>query len=262
MSDVWSFDKENDPLWFKFFPYERSLLPSDYITSKECTGQKIKEFQIDLVLTNLKNRRSSRFNDGIKHLLLRKPIRYLEKTIANCFHLEALNKIFQDPLFIHLVRDGRACISSMIEGWDSGFFWKRNLPFAQGSTISHWCYPIPPGWQNMANKPLAEICAWSWVEHNRYVLDSFCADARLDSRWLRISYENLLVDPLPAIERIAAFTGLEISDDCTNYLKEKRPSWTTISQPKADKWKEKNFDAINGIIPLIKPMMEKLEYQV
>ncbi len=262
MSDVWSFDKENDPLWFRFFPYERLILPTDYISNKECTPEKIKEFQADLVLANLKNRRYSRFNDGIKYFLLRQPIRYLEKTIANCFHLEALDKIFHDALFIHLVRDGRACISSMIEGWDSGFFWKRDLPFSEGSTISHWCYPIPPGWQNVVNKPLEEICAWSWVEHNRYVLDWCSTGDRFDSQWLRISYENFLADPLMVIERIATFTGLEISDNCTNYLKEKRLSWTTISHPKSDKWKEKNFDVINRVIPLIKPMMQKLDYQI
>lgn len=262
MQGVWSFDQENDALWWQFFPYERLSVPSDYIDSDEWTSATLNSFMRQLVIRGLSTRKRLISQEVLQHWLLRQPIFYVEKTVANCFHLDALAKLFPDALFIHLVRDGRACISSMLEGWNSGFFWQRPLPLPEGATISHWCYPIPPGWPQVIDRPLEEICAWSWIEHNRYVLERRESDAGFASRCLCLTYEDLLAEPAMILEKIADFTGLAVSQDCKNYLKEKRPSWTTISQPKADKWKEKNPKAISRITPLITPMMHALGYQL
>lgn len=257
-----SFDQENDPLWFEFFPYARSPLPSDYIRAEECPPATIRSFRNQLLLKKFQTRRRDRLQDRLQHFLLRQPVRYLEKTIANCFHLEALARIFPNALYIHMVRDGRACISSMLEGWNSGFFWKRPLPFPPDATITHWTYPIPPGWQKIVSQSLPEICAWSWQEHNRYVLEKYRQDEAFRRNCIRISYEDLLADPHNTIEKIAAFAGLTITEECRQYIDEKRPSWTTISQPKAEKWREKNPDAIAQITPQIAPMMAELGYSL
>lgn len=260
--DVRSFDKENDPLWFKFFPYSRSPLPSDYIAGKECPSATVRAFRTQLLLKALQASRTHRWQDRLQHVFLRKPLRYLEKTIANCFHLEALTRMFPDALYIHIVRDGRACISSMLEGWNSGFFWKRPLPFPADATIAHWTYPIPPGWQRVVHRPLPEICAWSWQEHNRYVLEKVKQDEVFQRNYIRISYEDLRADPDRAIEKVADFAGLTPTEESRQYINNKRPSWTTISQPKAGKWREKNPDAIAQIVPQIAPMMAELGYSL
>lgn len=260
--NVCSFDKENDSLWFEFFPYSRFPLPSDYIRAEECSPETIRLFRTQLLLNTLPTRRRDRWPDGLQYLLLRKPLRYLEKTIANCFHLEALDRIFPNALYIHMVRDGRACISSMLEGWNSGFFWKRPLPFPADATIAHWTYPIPPGWQEMVTQSLPEICAWSWQEHNRYVLEKCEQDEAFRRNCIRLAYEDLLADPRAAIAKIATFTGLTATEESDRYIGEQRPSWTTISQPQAEKWRHKNPDAIAQIAPKIAPMMAKLGYSV
>ncbi|NET33414.1 MAG: sulfotransferase, partial [Cyanothece sp. SIO1E1] len=109
---------------------------------------------------------------------------------------------------------------------------------------------------------LAEICTWSWIEHNRYVLEQCHVDKNFACRYIRVKYEDFLASPFKILEQTAAFTGLKISAACTNYLQSNPPSWTMISQPKADKWKEKNLEAINQIMPAIIPMMQKLGYQI
>ncbi|WP_063712003.1 sulfotransferase family protein [Coleofasciculus chthonoplastes] len=262
LPEVWSFDKENDPLWFQFFPYQRLSVPTDYISPAECTPDIIKAFRRELLIENLRHRRPSRWRDGFDYGLLRKTVRYLEKTVANCFHLEALRLMFPDALLVHLVRDGRACVSSMMEGWHSGVFWKRPLPFPEAATISHWCYPIPPGWQTVVHQSLAEICAWSWVEHNRYVLEWERANPDWHKRLIRISYEQLLADPQAVLEQFCQFTGWNMSQESLQYIQEGRLSWTTVSQPQTDKWKQKNGQAINQVMPIIAPMMQQLGYAV
>ncbi|MGD2180468.1 sulfotransferase family protein [Lusitaniella coriacea] len=259
MQNIWSFEKENDPLWFQFFPYQRLEIPSDYIDESECTRKLIDSFKSQLLLKNIQTRRNTRKQDFLDHFLQRKPILYLEKTIANCFHLDALEKIFPNALYIYMVRDGRACISSMLEGWNSGFFWKRPLPFPKNSTVSHWTYPIPPGWQNVVRQTLPEICAWSWMEHNRYVLERLQGNEMFHSRCMAISYEYLLAEPQHILEKVADFSNLTITPECIQYIENKNTSWTTLSAPKADKWKEKNPEAIEQILPQITPMLEQLE---
>jgi hypothetical protein len=260
MQNVWSFDRETDFLWFQFFPYARLAKPTDYIAAAECTPQLISQFKRELLYQNIQNRRALRSRDILQHLVRRQPIRYIEKTIANCFHLEALQQIFPDALYIYMVRDGRACISSMLEGWHSNFFWHRPLPFPDNATISYWCYPIPPHWQTIVQQSLPEICAWSWQQHNQFVLDTIESNPQFAQNCLQIRYEDLLENPQEIVSQVTKYTGLNMTAECQNYLDQKQLSWTTLSQPKADKWREKNGDAIAQILPQIQPLMQQLGY--
>lgn len=257
---LYSFEKENDPMWWRFFPYSRLDVPSDYIKKQEVNQSKVKDIQIHLLkeLMTSKKRTEMLLNS----LFSREPLRYVEKTIANCFHLEAIEQLFPDALFIHLVRDGRACISSMMEGWNSGFFWERPLPFSSNASVAHWTYPIPPGWQNVEEESLEEICAWSWIEHNRYILERYNQSESFRDRYMRITYERLVENPIEIISSILEFSGLQMSQECIDYLGQKNVSWTTISTPKTDKWREVNFNQISNVLPTISPFMKELGYSV
>lgn len=259
--DVWALEKENDALWFRFFPYQRMNPITDWIGAKECTREISEDFRAQLLIKVLRQRKASRPNDLFHHFLSRKAVRYIEKTVANCFHLEALNKMFPDALYIHLVRDGRACISSMLEGWNSNFFWKRPIPNIPNATVPHWCYPFPPDWQRVISRPLVEICAWSWIEHNRYILEYLESNKSFRERYIRISYEDFIDNPHVLLKQVLAFVGLENTSECIQKLHEDSTSWTTISPPKKNKWK-KNSELINTIQPLIKEMMQTFSYQI
>ncbi|MFP4007550.1 MAG: sulfotransferase family protein [Spirulinaceae cyanobacterium] len=260
MGEVWSRDRENDSLWFQFFPYSRLTKPTDYISATECNPKVIQKFKQELLYQNIQNRRELRNQDIKKHLIQRQPIRYIEKTIANCFHLEALQKMFPDALYIYIVRDGRACISSMLEGWQSNFFWHRPLPLPDNATISYWCYPIPPNWETVVQQSLPEICAWSWQQHNQFVLSEIKNNPKFAQNCLQIRYEDLLQNSQTILAQVAEFTGLSLTPESQNYLNQKQTSWTTLSQPQAEKWREKNGDAIAQILPQIQTLQQQLGY--
>ncbi|MEC4804534.1 MAG: sulfotransferase [Jaaginema sp. PMC 1079.18] len=260
LGKVWSCDRENDPLWFQFFPYSRLAKPTDYISATECTPKIVGQFKQELLYQGIQIRRQFRYQDIQKHLFQRQPIRYLEKTIANCFHLAALQKMFPDALYIYIIRDGRACISSMLEGWQSDFFWHRPLPFPENATISYWCYPIPPNWETVVGKSLPEICAWSWQQHNQFVLTEIQNNPNFAQNCLQIYYEDLLQNPQNVLSQVSEFTHLPITPETQNYLAQKQTSWTTLSQPQAEKWRKKNGDAIAQILPQIQPLMQQLGY--
>jgi hypothetical protein len=266
LHQVVSFAIENDPMWLRFFPYDRLDIPTDYIGAEECDPTTIAAVKAFIFWKTFvrRQRTGSESNILTHHLFRRNPIIYMEKTIANCFHIEALEKIFPDALYIHLVRDGRANVSSIIESWQRkiGCKPKGLIDFPANASTPRWCTPIPLGWQAVVGKPLEEICAWSWIEHNRYVLDKCKASPSFAQRCLRVSYEEMIANPLEIAERVSMFTGVAVSSTCRDYINQNRPSSTTVSAPKPDKWKEKNFEAIHRILPTISPMMEQLGYGV
>lgn len=267
MKGVFSLTYENDPLWHYFFPYKRLDYPTDYIAKSELTPTNIKQIKLAFFLKYLNRPKYLNRSDIFKKVLLdgllfRQPIHYVEKTVANCFHLDILLEIFPDALFIHLVRDGRDCVSSMIEGWNSGHFSKRKLDYGGPMNISHWCYPIPPNWQTVVSKPLEEICAWSWLQHNEYVLKKCSEDKSFASRCLQLKFEDFLADPINQTKSIADFLQLEVSPKTLSFMDKNQLSWSTITAPKKDKWKEINKNRIENISPLILPQMNQLGYEL
>jgi hypothetical protein len=264
LHQVVSFWAENDPMWLRFFPYDRLDVPTDYVGADECDPETITAIKTFIFWKTFVRYTYSEVNVLTHHLLLRHPIVYMEKTIANCFHLDAIEKIFPDALYIHLVRDGRACVSSIIESWQKKLGCKPRglIDFPANASTPRWCTPIPLGWQAIAGKSLEEICAWTWVEHNRYILDKCQSSPSFVQRCLRLSYEELVANPLEVARKTSAFTGLAVSPTCRDYINQNCPSSTTVSAPKPDKWREKNFEAIHKILPMITPMMEQLGYGI
>jgi hypothetical protein len=264
LHQVLSFAGENDPMWLRFFPYHRLDTPTDYVSAHECDPVTIAAIKAFIFWKTFNRYTYFEGNILSHHFLQRHPIIYMEKTIANCFHIDAIEKIFPDALYIYLVRDGRANVSSIMESWQQKVGCKPRglINFPANASTSRWCTPVPLGWESVVDKSLEEICAWTWVEHNRYVIDKYQASPSFAQRCLRLSYEELVANPLEATEKVSAFTGLAISSSCRDYINRNSPSSTTVSAPKLDKWKEKNSEAIHKILPMITPMMKRLGYEV
>ncbi|MEO0537407.1 MAG: sulfotransferase [Cyanobacteria bacterium P01_A01_bin.123] len=257
MQGVISFNRENSALWFRVFPYADASCASDYIGIKDCTPNRCASLKSLIATKAVFDRKRIDREVLIKNFVLRRSMRYMEKTISNCFHLDAIEKIFPDAIYIHLVRDGRDNISSMIEGWNT--FVKVGIDLPTSTKIKHWAYAMPPGWQTQVEKPIEEICAWSWIEHNRYVLDKFTGKSN-SGNYIRLYYEDLLSNPLKMLEKISTFADLPTSEQAFAYINSKKLSWSAISPPKRDKWKELNLEKIERISPKIEPMMKKLGY--
>jgi len=203
-----------------------------------------------------------RDRDGQEFFRLRQPsrLRFLEKTPKNALRLPFLNQVFPDALYIFLFRDVRSNLSSMMEAWRSSG-WKT-YPRLAGWQGPPWSLLLPPGWQQMNGKTLAEICAFQWRVANWTILHDLRELPR--DRWTSLSYESLLNEPSSTIEQLCAFADLKVDARLRSRLAEPLPlSRLTQTQPAADKWR-KNETEISAVLPelaAVEAELSKLGYQ-
>jgi hypothetical protein len=193
--------------------------------------------------------------------------RYLDKAPRNCLRVPYLAELFPGAWFVHLKRDGRAAVSSLITGWRSpgDMFPGARMPVPlsiEGYQGETWKFLVPPGWQAYATgHSLEEVCAFQWVSANRAILDargSVAAD-----RWVELSYEEFVANPYEQTGRL--LERLEIPPD-GGILEQARSLdrhvTKAVTQPRPDKWKTENPREIERILPMIEPMMRRLGYEV
>lgn len=261
---VWSWHAEVDAIWWQHFPYERKEEPSDYVDAEEYSPRAAARLRRDFYRYSLYARQEHGELCGLTHRLgLLKSIRYLDKTIANCFHLDFLTRLFPDARYILLLRDGRATISSMMEGWqDPQRFVKHQLTryIPEGSQVSHWAFPAPPGWRSILDRPLEEICAWSWIRHIETAADALQA-VPAEQKWT-LRYEDLLDNPTTLAYQLAEFGGLTWTPAIDQFLAKRPLSRTTVSAPEKDKWRRKHGALLEQLTPMIAPVMKRFGYTV
>jgi hypothetical protein len=261
-NDVWAWHAEVDEIWWRYFPYERLKEPSDYVGADEHSPGVAVQLRRDFYRYSLYARQERGEPCGLKQRLgFVKSIRYLDKTIANCLHMDFLARLFPDALYILLLRDGRPTISSMMEGWqDPERFAKPQLtPYIpKDSRVTHWSFPAPPGWRTVLDRPLEEICAWSWMRHIEMAADAL--ETVPSERKLTLRYEDLIGDPDKAARQLAEFCGLAWTPAVDQFLAERPLSRTTVSAPEKDKWRRKHGTLIERIVPTIAPMLKRYGY--
>ena len=190
------------------------------------------------------------------------PIRLLEKTPENCLRLPFLLTLFPDARVIYLVRDGRGNVNSLLEGWKQPHLFpgyrvpvQLHIP---GYSRDRWGFTLIPGWRELTNRPLEEVCAWQWIRCNEAVLAHHAATAGRVP-YLTVRYEELVSTPSPVLRDIAAFIGVDFERELGRFARH-LPQINVVSAPAATKWRQQNPDAIRRIEPLIEPMMKRLGY--
>jgi hypothetical protein len=133
-------------------------------------------------------------------------LRLVDKSVHFGLWLPAIHQVFPDALFIHLVRDGRKCIRSMMNGWlDPERFNTYLLPEnLRKGTAKYWCFPMPACWQEYLDLPLAERVARQWVAIQSAILDGLDT-ARKENRYLHVRLEDLAGNPLETLHAIAEY---------------------------------------------------------
>jgi len=175
-----------------------------------------------------------------------KNIRWLEKTPKNALRIPFFDALFPDAVFIHLWRDPRENISSIIDAWQSGSW--VTYPELTGWD-GPWSMLLPPGWDGMRGRPVAEIAAFQWMETNRIICDDL---AQLQSdRHMRVSYADFTNSPTTVIRKIAAFANLQLDDRVAAYLNKPLPmSKYTLMPPHPDKWRH-NEPLLKNLLPAV-----------
>lgn len=191
--------------------------------------------------------------------IARGPIRLLEKTPENCLRLPFLRELFPDASIILLTRDGRENVHSLMEGWRQPHLfpgYQTPLPVTSpGQTRGRWAFTLIPGWRELVDRPLEEICAHQWVACNEAVLNFIQESAALPA--LTIRYEDLVSTPDETLARVAGFIGVGV-DEIPAYG-QSLPEVNVVSAPNRDKWRSE-VEAISRIMPIIRPVMAEMGY--
>lgn len=175
-------------------------------------------------------------------------VRFLEKTPKNALRQPFLEKVFPGALYIWLLRDPRPNISSMMEAWKAGRW--VTYPRLPGWSGPPWSLLLPPGWQEMNGRSLAEICAFQWEAANRIIMDDL---GRLPpERWMAVGYDDVTDRTTQTIQRICHFAGLEMDEHLRRHVDGPLPySRYTQTAPQKEKWRRNEN--------LIQPVLEGIE---
>ena len=253
--------READHIWWRVKPYSGRRALSDYLAPDEVDDDERRRLKASFYVEATRHAavRGGRFRALPDHLGTR-AIRYLDKTISNCFHLQLLIEMFPDAEFVFLVRDPRDNIASMLSGWHEGRFRKRQLDVAisavERSSVPYWTYPAPPGWMDVVSWPLHEICAWSWKQHILWMLNR---PASIRAHWVR--YEDITAGP-EAMEDLFNRLALSWDSDIEAYARSAPLSRTTVTPPLPGKWRHTRRREIESVLPMIADTAGKIGYDV
>ena len=173
-------------------------------------------------------------------------VRFLEKTPKNALRIPFIDRIFPDARYIVLWRDPRENLSSIIEAWRSGY-WKtyNGLPGFEGP----WSLLLPPGWREMAGRPLETIAAFQWETTYRIVLDDL---AHIENdRWTTVSYAQLVGNTAATIRALCEFIGVPFDAELERHVQSPLPlSRYTLSVPEPGKWR-RNEALVKRVLPTV-----------
>ena len=193
--------------------------------------------------------------------------RFVDKTPENCLRVGYLNHLFPDATFVFLRRRAPDNVSSLMEAWRARpRFVKYRLPESMAGIEpldgSQWSLVLIPGWRDLVDVRLEEICARQYIACNEAVLD---ARSSIDpSRWIDATYEDLARSPMDEFRRIYGALGLDFNPVAQSFVAEiaERPTRTALTTPRPDKWREQNPEAIACVMPQLLEIEQRLGYSV
>lgn len=165
--------------------------------------------------------------------------------------VEYLSSVFPNATFVHLVRDGRAVVHSLMNVG----FWKEKggfeAPFWQGG-LSDVELDL---WHKKNNDP-AMLCAMQWnkvvqtIQQECYLLN--------EDNYLVVKYEDYITDPQRELKRIAELTNCPSINSVISTI----GNGASIVNMN-DKYKQ-TFSAktISLITDVMKPMLKEFDYIV
>ena len=179
--------------------------------------------------------------------------RFVDKTPESCLRIAYLNELFPDATYVFLRRRAADNVNSLMEGWRARpRFVKYRLPSGHP-----WSFVLVPGWREFVGAPLEEICARQYVACNEAVLDA--REAIEPSRWHELSYEELVAAPTEALGTV--FNRLDLRYPSEAERAVSTPTRTALTAPRPEKWREQNPEAIERILPLVRPVEARLGYE-
>jgi hypothetical protein len=187
--------------------------------------------------------------------------RFVDKTPESCLRIPYLNALFPDATYVFLRRRAADNVNSLMEGWRARpRFVKYRLPEPlQGLgplSGSLWSFVLVPGWRELGHAPLEEVCARQYIACNEAVLDA--REAIEPSRWHELAFEELVAAPTEALRTVFERLDLGFPDEAERVAR--APTRTALTAPRPEKWREQNPEAVERILPLVRPVEARLGY--
>ena len=191
--------------------------------------------------------------------------RFVDKTPANCLRVGYLAELFPGATFVFLRRRGADNVSSLMEAWRARpRFVRYRLPERLGGlgelSGDRWSLVLVPGWRELREASLAEICARQYVACNDAVLEERAA--RPESSWVDVRYESLVAAPVDELRRVYDELGLRFTDEAERFARNfaENRARTALTAPRAEKWRDRNADAIAGVAARLAETEGRLGY--
>jgi Sulfotransferase family len=147
-------------------------------------------------------RRFRRTLERVRLLGLSAHLRGVEQTPETLFVLRAALRAYPRARAVHLIRDGRDVVCSLLEkGWLGGATGSDDVGQAHGAHARFWVEPERCAEFETTSE--AGRAAWAWRRHVRSGLE---VD---DERVLELRYEDLAAEPGVAAERLAGHLSLD-----------------------------------------------------
>ena len=140
---------------------------------------------------------------------------------------------------IHLKREPAAAINGLYDGWryPRGFHAHR-IPSCRPQPCEelgphpvegYWKYDLPPGWENLQQGLLVEICAFQWHSAHRHIIASDVGDGKRLSLW----FEGLLgPDSRTEIDRLIDWLGVQPDAHLSHRVLEDLPPIMATQRPR------------------------------
>jgi len=187
--------------------------------------------------------------------------RFLDKTPKNALRVPYLEALFPDASFVFIHRDGRATVSSLIEGWTA----RRGVSYRLPERLRlddyggrYWSYILPPGWRDLIGTSIAEVAAFQYRVANEMAIDDL---DRLDpARVVKVAYEDVVGRPQAVVDDLLRRLDLAPASEVSAFARElDRHLVSSISPPRADKWRARS-EQLAPVMHVVEPMMRRLGY--
>ncbi len=130
--------------------------------------------------------------------------RFINKNTRNTRRIGYLNALFPDALFIHIVRDPRASVASLMK-----VYWWPDLQVWNQDKVT------PKEWEASGRDPI-RLAANLWADETQLAMQEA---ASLGDRYKRVFYEDLIENPQKFFDEIFEFCGLAWNTSFENFLK-------------------------------------------
>ena len=191
--------------------------------------------------------------------------RFVDKTPESCLRVPYLDALFPDASFVFLRRRAADNVSSLMEAWRARpRFVKYRLPerlTGLGPLSGNlWSFVLVPGWRELVAARLEEICVHQYLACNEAVLEARRGVPQ--SRWVDVAYEDLVRAPVDELERICGRLGVDVGASARTYASglAQAPAATSLTEPRPEKWRDQNPEAIERILPLVAAIERQLGY--